>query len=184
MRNSNHHLFDTLVAPHLEALYRVAYRIVRNVPDAQDLVQDTCESALGGLASLMEADSPRAWLLRVQHNHFVDVHRRRRRSPVSAVQEPDDVECLISDLPDPEQLLQQAQSEELLEQAFLELGEVARTLLSLRAEGYGLLEIASITGIDREVLSNRIHRARLRLAHLMSHLNRDSDKTRQMGSAT
>ncbi len=72
---------------------------------------------------------------------------------------------MASDLPDPEQLLQQFQSEQQLEHAFLQLDGVQRTLLSLRAEGYELPEIEAVTGIDRNVLSARLHRARLRLAN-------------------
>ena len=45
-----------------------------------------------------------------------------------------------------------------------------RTLLGLRLEGYDLPEIEAITGVDRKVLSKRLHRARQSLArHLMEH---------------
>ena len=36
-----------LVAEHLDTLFRVAYRLTHNKPDAQDLVQDTCVAAAG-----------------------------------------------------------------------------------------------------------------------------------------
>jgi RNA polymerase sigma-70 factor, ECF subfamily len=173
--------FDQLVAPHLETLFRMAWRLVRNTADAQDLVQDTCVAACGSMPALAAADSPLRWLLRVQHNRFIDVHRRRGRSPVVAGQEPE-LATLISDLPDPEQLLQQFQSEQLLEQAFLRLDEMQRTVLSLRAEGYELPEIEAITGIDRNVLSARLHRARLRLAQLVNDMNREAGQIRHIGS--
>ena len=89
---------------------------------------------------------------------------------------------LASDLPDPESLLQQFQNEALLERAFLQLEEMQRTLLALRAEGYELPEIEAITGIDRNVLSARLHRARLRLAQLISQTNREADNIRHIGS--
>ena len=183
MRKTDHDSFDTLVAPHLQALYRYAYRLVRSVPDAQDLVQDTCEAALANIDSLADADSPRSWLLRVQHNRFIDACRRRGRSPVTDAREPHDVEGLAIDFAHPEQLLQQAQDAQLLEQAFLQLDEVARTLLSLRAEGHDLPAIEAITGIERSVLSNRLYRARLRLAGLMTDLNRTANTNHKTGSA-
>jgi RNA polymerase sigma-70 factor (ECF subfamily) len=159
----------------------MAYRLVRNTADAQDLVQDTCVAACGNLQALATADSPLRWLLRVQHNRFIDMHRRRGRSPVKAGEEPE-VATLISDLPDPEQLLQQFQSEQLLEQAFLRLDDMQRTVLALRAEGYELPEIEAITGIDRNVLSARLHRARLRLAQLVNDMNREAGQIRHIGS--
>ena len=181
MQKSGQKQFDALVAPHLETLFRMAYRLVRNTADAQDLVQDTCVTACGNLDAIAAADSPLRWLLRVQHNRFIDVHRRRNRSPV-VTDESEDLSTLVSELPDPEQLLEQFQNEQRLEQAFLRLDEMQRTLLSLRAEGYELPEIEAITGIDRHVLSARLHRARLRLAQQISQLNRRADNLRHIGS--
>lgn len=175
--------FDRLVVPHLETLFRVAYRLVRNTSDAQDLVQDTCVTACRNLTALDAADSPLRWLLRVQHNLFIDSHRRRERSPLIPGDEAD-VTTLASDLPDPEQLLQQFQSEELLEQAFLQLDSMQRTLLSLRAEGYDLPEIEGITGIERNALSARLRRARLRLARIVNDMNRGAAPIRRTGSQT
>jgi RNA polymerase sigma-70 factor (ECF subfamily) len=153
--------FNALIRPHLETLYRVAYRLARNNADAQDLVQDTCVAACRNLPELSEAESPLRWLLRVQHNRFIDGFRRHRSSPLVAAGDGDEP---ASPLVDPEQLLQQAQSVQLLEQAFLKLDEMQRTLLALRIEGYDLPEIEAITGVDRKVLSNRLHRARQSLA--------------------
>ena len=169
MPESGKNQFDTLVTPHLATLFRVAYRLVRNTADAQDLVQDTCATACRSLAEIAAADSPLRWLLRVQQNRFIDAVRRSRSSPiVTAV---DSAEDSAADHLDPEVLLQQSQNEQLLERAFLQLDAIQRTLLSLRIEGYDLPEIEVITGIDRKVLSKRLQRARRSLArHLTEQL--------------
>jgi RNA polymerase sigma factor (sigma-70 family) len=156
--------FAVHIAPHLEALFRLAYRLLRNTPDAQDLVQDTCLSACGRLPEVAGTDSPRKWLLTVLHNRFIDGQRRRKRTPVVPAEEVDELDQLPSDDFDPEELAQQFQDERALEQAFLQLNDTQRTLLSLRAEGYELPEIEAITGIDRKVLSARLNRARVTLA--------------------
>jgi RNA polymerase sigma-70 factor, ECF subfamily len=182
MQKNTQKQFDALVAPHLEVLFRIAYRLVRNTADAQDLVQDTCVTACGSLDSIAAADSPLRWLLRVQHNRFIDAHRRRGRSPIVAAEETEDLAAMESALPDPEEMLQQFQSEQQLERAFLQLDGMQQTLLSLRAEGYELPEIETITGVDRNVLSARLHRARLRLAQLISDMNLEAGKIRHIGS--
>lgn len=171
--------FDAFVRPHLETLYRVAYRLVRNAADAQDLVQDTCVVACRSLPELSGADSPLRWLLRVQHNRFIDGVRRSRKSPVVAGGEVEDATPPTGRSVDPELLLQQAQSVQLLEQAFLKLDEMQRTLLGLRIEGYDLPEIEAITGVDRRVLSKRLQRARRSLArHLLEHQHTTQDGRR------
>lgn len=182
MQTSIQQDFDTLVSPHLETLFRVAYRLVRNTADAQDLVQDTCMTACGSLEALGAASSPLAWLLRVQHNRFIDACRRQGRSPLVSSDECDEVAQMVSELPDPEQVLQQFQSEQLLEQAFLQLDGSQRTLLALRAEGYELAEIEAIVGVKGNALSARLHRARLRLARLIADLNCEAGSARHKGN--
>jgi RNA polymerase sigma-70 factor (ECF subfamily) len=156
--------FDALVTPHLPALYRVAYRFTRNAPDAHDLVQDTCVAACEHLADLAAADRPDRWLLRVLQNRFLNSAQRRRRAPIVALEDTPAALHLAGTAPGPEELLLQSDAERHLEWAFLRLEESQRTLLALRAEGYGLTEIANITGVDKEVLRARLHRARSSLA--------------------
>jgi RNA polymerase sigma factor (sigma-70 family) len=173
--------FAVHIAPHLEALFRLAYRLLRNAADAQDLVQDTCLSACGRLPEVAATDSPRKWLLTVLHNRFIDGQRRRKRTPVVSVEEIDDLDEIPSDDFDPQELAQQFQDERALEQAFLQLNDTQRTLLSLRAEGYELPEIEAITGIDRKVLSARLNRARVTLAQRIME-QKNAAVTRRVGS--
>lgn len=167
--------FDALVTPHLVLLYRVAYRLFRNAPDAHDLVQDTCIAACENLRELQGVDRPDRWLLRVLQNRFINVAKRRRRSPLVPIGDAPDVAHFASNDPGPEDVLQQGDAARALERAFLQLEDMQRTLLSLRAEGYGLTEIATITGVGTEVLRARLHRARRSLAQ---HLERQQDAPR------
>ncbi|HXC60865.1 MAG TPA: sigma-70 family RNA polymerase sigma factor [Steroidobacteraceae bacterium] len=168
MRKSGTEQFDVLVAPHLGALFRVAYRLVGNTADAQDLVQDTCIAACENPVDLDTARHPVRWLLRVLHNRFIDGARRRKRTPVVALEEVSATARMISSEPGPEAQLVQDESERLLHQAFLQLDPMQRTLLSLRAEGHDLAEIEAITGVGRDVLRARLHRARRSLAQQLN----------------
>jgi RNA polymerase sigma-70 factor, ECF subfamily len=156
--------FDALVTPHLPTLHRVAYRLVRNTPDAHDLVQDVCIAACENLATLKGVEYPVRWLLRVLHNRFINIAERRKRAPFVQIGDSPGAAQIPSSEPGPEALLQMDDAERMLEYAFLQLDDTQRTLLSLRAEGYGLTEIENITGIGKEVLRARLHRARRSLA--------------------
>lgn len=166
--------FDTLVAPHLQMLLRVAFRLVRNRADAQDLVQETCIAACENPADLGGANHPVRWLLRVLHNRFIDGTRRRKRSPLVPLEEADATDPLVCGQPGPEESLLYSDTQRALARAFLELDETQRTLLVLRVEGYDLGEIESITGIGREALRARLHRARRSLAR---HLEQQTGAT-------
>jgi RNA polymerase sigma factor (sigma-70 family) len=182
MADSGTDLFAQHVEPHLEALFRLAWRLLRNTPDAQDLVQDTCLAACGRLAEIAAADSPRRWLLSVLQNRFIDGLRRRQRSPIVAAEETEEFATLASDEFDPEELLRQSQDEQALERAFLQLSATQRTLLSLLAEGYKLPEIEAITGIERKVLSSRLNRARMALSQRLMEQKRVAAISRHAGS--
>jgi RNA polymerase sigma-70 factor (ECF subfamily) len=156
--------FHRLVVPHLATLFRVAWRLTRNTPDAQDLVQDTCITAWEHPGDLDAATQPLHWLLRVLNNRFIDGARRRKRSPFAPIGGNSAVMRMASAEPDPEELLQQSDAERRLERAFLQLEDAQRALLTLRAEGHDLAEIEAITGIGREALRARLHRARRSLA--------------------
>jgi RNA polymerase sigma-70 factor, ECF subfamily len=167
MRDARTLLFDRLVAPHLPMLFRVAWRLVRNTADADDLVQDTCVAACENEAALAAATQPKKWLLSVLYNRFIDSARRRKRSPVLPMDE-ESIADIAGDEPGPEELLHRTERERLLEHAFLQLEETQRTLLVLCAEGYDLAEMDAIVGIGKEALSARLYRARRSLAQQLA----------------
>lgn len=157
-------LFASLVAPRLDVLYRAAFRLTGRTADAEDLVQDTCISALEKLATLERVEYPDRWLLRVLYNRFIDGSRRRRRSPVVALDGLYELPAFASREPGPEEIAAAEDGERAFHAAWLELEPMQRALLALRAEGYGLAEIETITGVGRDVLRARLHRARRSLA--------------------
>ena len=162
-----------LIEAQLASLYRAAYRLAGNAADAEDLVQDTCTLACEHPAALGTSEHPDRWLLRVLYNRFVDGSRRRKRSPVVPLKGTSDTLPLASREPGPEELAERADNERAFDCAWLALESDQRAVLSLRAEGYGLAEIEEITGIGKEVLRARLHRARQSLAR---HLARQGDE--------
>jgi RNA polymerase sigma-70 factor (ECF subfamily) len=176
--------FQALVAPHLERLFRVACRLLGNTADARDLVQDTCVVACENLAALSTAPNPQRWLLRVQRNRFIDKARRRQRAPVVPLKDPARTERVASSDAGPDELLQQDEAGRALDRAFQKLDQTQRLLLSLRAEGHGLADIEHITGIGREVLRARLHRARLSLAQHLEAQEHSAPRPSRIGSKT
>jgi RNA polymerase sigma-70 factor (ECF subfamily) len=166
MGQASKQLFESAVAPHFSALYRAAYRLTGGRQDAEDLVQEVCFRAYAQIARVAALDSARAWLLRVQYRMFVDGVRRRNRSPLTALTA-EQAESLVSEEPGPEQSAEAAYAQRQLQHAWLQLAKEQRALLALHAEGYALAELHEITGLDKTVLSARLHRARTRLANLI-----------------
>lgn len=156
----------SLIAPHLSALFRAAYRLTGNRADAEDLVQDVCVRAYAHVASLQSAAQPKAWLLKVQYRTFVDGVRRRKRSPLATGEDFDSTRS--SDTPSPEDAAEGALAEQRVLDAWRQLDKEQRALLALHVEGYTLGELEAITDLTTDVLKARLYRARVRLGKLLA----------------
>jgi RNA polymerase sigma-70 factor (ECF subfamily) len=164
MQQSAKQAFQTVVGPHVDVLYRAAYRLTGRRCDAEDLVQEVCLRAFVSIAELEGLNSPRGWLLKVQYRLFVDSVRRARRTPLQAAA---DVDAFDSRAPGLEQTAEAMRAHARLSRAWPRLGREQRALLALHAEGYDLEELHGITGLSKGALSARLHRARVRLAKLL-----------------
>ncbi len=163
---------------HLDALYRVARRLTGRADDAEDLVQETYARALRGAAKFTPGTNLRAWLFRVLRNAFLDGRRRQGRAvPVDADADPDGAT-------DPASagdgwLRGDAELERLrgvvgeeIEAALLRLGDDARAVVLLDAEGLGTAEIAEVMGCAPGTVKSRLHRARAALRAQLSEYRR------------
>ena len=80
--------FDRWVADHVAVLYRVAYRLIGNPHDAEDVVQDAFRSAWTSRHLYDRSRSERAWLLAILRRRVAD-HWRRRETREIATGDPD-----------------------------------------------------------------------------------------------
>jgi RNA polymerase sigma-70 factor (ECF subfamily) len=168
MSDSRKQQFAAIVQPHFAALYRAALRLTRQRQDAEDLLQEVCVRAYTCVDELAAAQSPRAWLLRAEYHLFVDLARRRARSPfVTAVDGAELAESTASTTAGPERIVDAELGQERIAVVWQGLDADQRALLALHAEGHGLDELADILGIAKNAVSARLHRARQRLAKLL-----------------
>lgn len=158
-----------LIEPHLDALYRSAYRLCRRPADAEDLVQDVCVRAHAKAEQLERCAAPRAWLLRVQYNLHVDTARREARQRTEPLDRSlGTAEAPTSTDPGPDGYAEADLLAETLTAAWQALNSDQQALLALHAEGYSLAEIAEISGLPLGALKARLHRARARLGKLLT----------------
>lgn len=166
MNDSKQKLFQRLVEPHFDALYRTARRLTRNSADAEDLVQEACLRAYAQLDALERADRPDAWLHRVQYRLFIDGLRHRNRSPFAESRH-DPFAIAASDAPEPDAAVDGEMLEQHLDTAWRLLTHDQRALLALHTEGHTLSDLELITGLNKNAIGVRLHRARSRLAKLL-----------------
>ena len=84
---ANNQTFERLLRPHLDRLYRFAWRLTGRKVEAEDLFQELLIKAFGKLDDLVQIEEPGSWLCRVMYNLFIDEQRRFKRQRMMTVQE-------------------------------------------------------------------------------------------------
>ena len=158
--------FEALVRPHLEWLYRLAYRYTAQVQDAEDLLQELLVRLYRHPGNLMELSTPRPWLIRALYNLFVDQWRHRRRTPFGHLH-PEPWDTLFVNeggVATPEDALQAAGVQRTVLNALYRVDAEHRALLVLHdVEGHTLPELAETLGLPLGTLKSRLFRARRKL---------------------
>jgi RNA polymerase sigma-70 factor, ECF subfamily len=158
--------FDELVERHQSQLLAIAYRILGNWQDAEDLAQEALLKAYLHLDGLNNPAALGAWLRRLTVNACLDALTRRQRRPITvSLTAPDD-----QDLPTAELALAVGSAEEAavraedwrdLQLMLARLDPGARSALVLREiYGYSYAEIAIMLGLGISAVKMRVHRAR------------------------
>jgi RNA polymerase sigma-70 factor (ECF subfamily) len=164
--------FERLLRPHLDRLYRLAYRLTGGKAEAEDLFQDVLVKLFAKLDDLVDIDEPGSWASRVMFNHFVDNRRRFARARLVSVDEGQLPSGGIAALPggcNPEHDAERLDDIIRLDRALAALSEAHRLVVLLHdTEGYKLREIQEITGDPVGTLKSRLHRARARLRELLT----------------
>ena len=164
-------LFDRLVRPHFERLYRLAWRLTGGRADAEDLFQELLVKAFGMVDDLVAIEETGSWLGRVMYNLFIDRQRRYARRRLHLVEEsrlPGAGLDGIAGDDDPVADRERDERFDRLEAALSELSDEHRLVVLLHdAEGYKLEEIEQLTGTPVGTLKSRLHRARARLRQIL-----------------
>jgi len=165
--------FAALLKPHLDRLYRLAYRLTGAVADAEDLVQEVLCKAYERNDELTSIADLGPWLGRVLYNRFIDDTRKLARKRLSVIDPdqlgPGHIDC--DGCPETRSVEAKADAEVSIIRLKAALGALSiehRTVVLMHdSEGYKLSEIQSITGLSLGTLKSRLHRARARLRELL-----------------
>jgi RNA polymerase sigma-70 factor (ECF subfamily) len=144
--------------------FRVAWSVLRQREDAEDVAQEALARACRNRACLHDRDRFRPWLVRIAWrlalNHRRASRRRERR------------ELALGDPAEPrgvEELAAASESRARLWTAIDALPERLRLVIVLAAiEGHDLCAVARVAGVPEGTVKSRLHTARKRLLEALS----------------
>ena len=147
--------FRILVERHSPGVFRLAFRMVRNETEAEDLVQESFIKAYKAIAAFDGRSSFTTWLYRITSNCALDYLRARRKPVVVA-----DLPEMRDGRPGPERAVMSGQMTDRLATAMEELSEQERAAFVLRHfENWSIAEISASLNLRENATKHSIFRA-------------------------
>jgi len=165
--------FGQLVERYATVIVNLAYRMVGDRTEAEDLAQETFVAAFKALPRFRADSKFSTWLYRIAANKCKDWLRAKR--PWQGVQDVDVDEVLDAGVAaeerTPERLLSQQQVAEQLDRAIQRLPPLYREAFVLKhVEGLSYEEMQEIVGVNADTLKMRVYKGRLQLSRELVEL--------------
>jgi RNA polymerase sigma-70 factor (ECF subfamily) len=156
--------FQLLVERYSDRLFALARHYTQNPVEIEDVIQESFLKAFRRLDTFHHQSSFYTWIYRIATNTILDFLKRRGRSPIQTVEDP---EILARPEPTdgfaPGANLEREEIAEVTHKVLAELPDIFRTVLVMREfEERPYQEIADVLGISIGTVESRLFRARAR----------------------
>ena len=156
--------FRVLVERHSHAVFRLAYRMIGNEQDAEDVVQDTFLRAFRRLNQFAGQASFGVWLHRIAANCSLDLLRRRQRQAGAGAQQnplpAETLDWLPSSAPTPDCAVANAEMQQQVQSVLDALSPQERAAFVLRHfENRSIAEISLALGLRVSAAKHSVFRA-------------------------
>ena len=160
-RSGSKNAFAILVQKFQKRIFSVAYGVIENQQDAEDIAQETFIKAYNSIGKLNHVEGFYKWLLRIAVNTSINYKKDAVSTPNVPI---DEINELISPGETPEEYVEKREGIEKLGAVLAELTPEHRAILVLREmEGLTYDEIANLFEIPLGTVKSRINHAREKL---------------------
>lgn len=167
--------FARLVETYYELIYRLAYKMLNDPQEAEDILQETFLKAYRYIDGFDGRSSLSTWLYRIATNEALMSLRRKKLDTVSMDETLDTMEGEVEPIQIvdwcclPEAELMSAEAQARLNQATEKLPATLRVVFVLRdIQGLSTREVAEVLSLSETAVKTRLSRARLRLREDLS----------------
>ncbi len=177
-KSGDYQAFDLLVLKYQSRLISTAFKFVKDVQIAEDVVQDSFIKAFKALESFREDSSFYTWIYRITVNtskNFLVSKKRKSELLNSDLSEEASYEIEPVEPYSPEDLLQATQLKKVIAETIDQLGEDTRTALTLRElDGLSYEQIADVVNCPVGTVRSRIFRGREVIDEAISQYKQDN----------
>src|SRR5688500_2993997 len=163
--------FETRLTESSNLAFRVAYSVLRQREDAEEVAQEAFAKAYRSFRQLRDRERFRAWLVRMTWRMAIDRQRSNRRR---AVREAHDVPTAVPSVDDAVGARQRAAA---VWEAIDVLPEKLRVTIVLAGiEGHDTREVAALLDLPEGTVKSRLFLARQQLKERLSWMNDASSR--------
>ncbi|MCP9449612.1 MAG: sigma-70 family RNA polymerase sigma factor [Nitrospira sp.] len=165
--------FGQLIDRHAATIVNLAYRMVGNQAEAEDLAQESFIAAFQARSTFRADSKFSTWLYRIAANKCKDWLRSKKpgqgRNDVNVDEE---LDLHVVEERTPETLLSQQQVAGELERAIQRLPPLYREAFILKhIEGLSYEEMEQILGVNKDTLKMRVYKGRVQLCRELAVFN-------------
>ncbi len=170
-QQQDHEAFGQLVDRYAGVIVNLAYRMVGNRADAEDLAQDAFLAAFKALPTFRADSKFSTWLYRIAANKCTD-WLRAKHPPAVELDDGDALAAQVAVHHTPERLLSQQQVAQHLDGAIQRLPPLYREAFVLKhVEGLSYEEMQELLGVNADTLKMRVYKGRVQLSRELSEWN-------------
>ena len=163
-KKGDYQAFDLLVIKYQTRLISTAFKYVKDMQIAEDIVQESLIKSYKSLHSFREDSSFYTWVYRITVNtakNFLVSKKRRGELLQAEIGKEGAIEIEQFSLDSPEALLMRSQLKHLIENCLNQLSEETKTAITLREfDGLSYEEISKIVNCPVGTIRSRIFRGR------------------------
>jgi RNA polymerase sigma-70 factor (ECF subfamily) len=169
-------LFQTLIKPYERSVFAVAYSVVNNGADAEEVAQEAFLKALIGLKNFRADAKFSTWLIQIALNEARMRLRRNRTHMYQSLDEMtgnEDSDYAPRDFADwheiPSEALARKELRQIIEETLRCLRPTYREVLVLRdVQSLSTAETSRVLGISEDLVKTRLRRARLQMREALA----------------
>jgi len=166
--------FEQLIASHQKKAFNIAYRILGNLEDANDVTQEALIKAYRGIKNFNGKSSFSTWLYTIVNNACIDFMRKNKKTNLIYLDREYETEessykiQVYSDEETPEEVFEKKEVKRIVHEAINRLSYEHRRIIVLRdIQQFTYQEIAELLNCSEGTVKSRISRARKNLKILI-----------------
>ena len=166
--------FEMLIEAYQKKIFNLAFRMMGNYDDANDLAQEALIRIYKSISNFKEQSSLSTWIYRITTNVCLDEIRKKKNRKVLSLDEEihvDDGDMqrqIMSDDPLPDELMEKEELRQIIGSAIDSLPEDQKLVITLRdLQGLSYDEIARVLDCPSGTVKSRINRARFALKNVL-----------------